>query len=219
MKSTMPCTSACVEPLLDRRLAPGEVDLALRRLAAHAARVLDEPLGRVGAPVEDDVLDELEQLRRDVLVDDELAGVDDAHVEAGADRVVEEGRVHRLAHGVVAAEREARGSRSRRSIRAPGQRCLDQRQRLEERLREAAVLLDPGRDGEDVRVEDQILGREAGPLDEQPVGAVADRDLALDRVGLALLVEGHHDDAGAVAPNRVRLLEERRPRPPSARSS
>ena len=96
-----------LEPLLDRRLAPGEVDLAPRRLAAHAAGVLDEPLGRVVTPVEDDVLDELEQLRLDVLVDDELARVDDAHVEAGADRVVEEGRVHRLAHGVVAAEGEA----------------------------------------------------------------------------------------------------------------
>ena len=44
---------------------------------------------------------------------------------------------------------------------------------------------------------------------EQVVGAPADRDLALDRVGLPLLVEGHHDDAGAVAADRARLLEER----------
>ena len=107
-------------PLLDRRLAPREVDLAPRPLALHAARVLDEPLGRVVAPVEDHVLDELEQLRRDVLVHDELARVDDAHVEAGADRVEEERRVHRLAHGVVAAEREAEVARSRRSSSRPG---------------------------------------------------------------------------------------------------
>ena len=94
------------EPLLDRRLAPGEVELALRRPAGDGRRVLDEPLGRVGAAVEEDVLDALEQVRLDVLVDGELAGVDDAHVEPRADRVVEERRVHRLAHGVVAAERE-----------------------------------------------------------------------------------------------------------------
>ena len=61
-----------------------QVELAARALAAHALGVLDEPLGRVGAAVEDDVLDALEQLRLDVLVDGELAGVDDAHVEAGA---------------------------------------------------------------------------------------------------------------------------------------
>ena len=127
-----------------------------------AARVLDEPLGRVVAPVEDDVLDELEQLRRDVLVHDELAGVDDAHVEAGADRVEEERGVHRLAHGVVAAEREAEVRDPAARLRARAA-LLDERQRLEERLREAAVLVDPRRDGEDVRVEDDVLRREARP--------------------------------------------------------
>ena len=61
------------EPLLDVGLAPREVALALRALALDPLRVLDQPLGRVGAAVEDDVLDALAQLRLDVLVDDELA--------------------------------------------------------------------------------------------------------------------------------------------------
>ncbi len=43
---------------------------------------------------------------RNLFVDRQLAGVDDAHVQAGLDRVVQERRVHRLAHHVVAAERE-----------------------------------------------------------------------------------------------------------------
>ena len=90
-----------------------------------------------------------------------------------------------------------------------GAALLDQRQRLDERLREFVVLLDAGRDGEHVRVEDDVLGREADLVDEQPVGALADLDLALDGVGLALLVERHHDDTGAVAADRARLLEER----------
>jgi hypothetical protein len=95
------------EAFLHRRLAPGEVAFPLRPLAGDARCVLDEPLGRVGATVEDDVFDALEQIRLDVLVHGELAGVDDAHVEARGDRVVEERRVHRLTNGVVAAEREA----------------------------------------------------------------------------------------------------------------
>ena len=85
---------------------------------------------------------------------------------------------------------------------------LDQRQRLDERLRVLVVLLDPRRDREHVRVEDDVLGREADAR-QQVVGAAADRDLALDRVRLALLVERHHDDARAVAADRARLLEER----------
>ena len=39
-------------------------------------------------------------------------------------------------------------------------------------------------------------------------------DLALDGVGLALLVERHDDDARAVAAHATRVLEELRPRPP-----
>ncbi len=86
---------------------------------------------------------------------------------------------------------------------------LDQRKRVDEVLRVLVVLFDPRCDGEDIRVEDDVLGREADLVHEQSVGALADLDLALDRVGLALLVEGHDDDAGAVASDRAGLLEER----------
>ena len=147
------------EPLADRGLAPGEIDHPLRRAAGDRARVLDEPLGGVGSAVEEDVLDPLQQLRLDFCIDGELAGVDDPHVESRADGVVEERRVHRLAHGVVATERErevrdpARDERSRTPL-------LYARNRLDECLREPRVLLDPRSNGEDVRVEDHILGRE-----------------------------------------------------------
>ena len=71
------------------------------------------------------------------------------------------------------------------------------------------MLLDAGCDREHVRVEHDVLRREADLVDEQPVRALADRDLALDRLRLALLVECHHDDARAVAVDGARLLEER----------
>ena len=106
MKSTTPWTSACDSRASTGRVAPRDVLLPLLALALDRRRELDHPLGRVGPAVEDDVLDVLEQILRDVLVDDELAGVDDAHVEAGLDGVVQERRVDRLADDVVAAERE-----------------------------------------------------------------------------------------------------------------
>ena len=93
--------------------------------------VLDQPLGRVGPAVEQHVFDQLLQLRLDLLVHRELPGVDDAHVQAGLDRVVQERRVHRLADDVVAAERERHVRHAAGDVRA-GAGCLDPRDRLDE---------------------------------------------------------------------------------------
>ena len=205
------------EPLLDGRLAPGEVDLPLRSLAVHRRRERDEALGRVGTPVEDHVFDVLQQVLRDVLVDGELAGVDDAHVEAGLDRVEEEGRVHGLAHDLVPAEGKGEVGDAPGDLRA-GAALLDARNGLDEGLREARMLFHPGGDGEDVRVEDDVLGREAHFVDEQPERALADLHLAIGGVGLAGLVEGHDDDAGAVAAHEA-CLREKVLGPPSGSAS
>ena len=67
---------------------------------------LEQPLGGVRPAVQDHVLDALEQLGRDLGVDGQLARIDDAHVHAGGDGVVQEDGVDRLADGVVAAEGE-----------------------------------------------------------------------------------------------------------------
>jgi len=140
-KSTIPRTSACSRRFPTGDLAPRQVDLALGAGAAHVLGQLDEPLGRIGPPVEEHVLDALLQLRLDVLVHSQLARVHDPHVEPGPDRVVEERRVHRLTNDVVPAEREAevRDSAGRVDARAT---LLDQRQALDERERVAVVLLE-----------------------------------------------------------------------------
>jgi hypothetical protein len=64
-------------------------------------------------------------------------------------------------------------------VRQPG---ADLPRRLDEGDAIAVVLVDAGGDGEDVGVEDDVFGREAGLLGEQFVGARADRNLALERV-------------------------------------
>src|SRR5690606_41819798 len=65
-----------------------------------------EVLGAVGGAVEDHVLHQVAELPRHFVVHLQLAGVDDAHGQAGADGVVEEHRVDRLPHPVVAPARE-----------------------------------------------------------------------------------------------------------------
>ena len=92
----------------------------------------------------------------------------------------------------------------------PGQARLDAARRLDVGDGVARVLLDAGPDGEDVRVEDDVLRLEPDDVDQEPEGPGRDRDLAVRGIGLALLVEGHHDDRCAVAPAQPGVLEERR---------
>ena len=99
------------QPLVDRQLAPGEGVAAgpdrVRPLPGVLVGDGEQPFRGVGAAVQHDVLDEARAgLGLDVVVDRERAGVDDAHVHAGRDGVVQEDRVDRLADRVVAAERE-----------------------------------------------------------------------------------------------------------------
>ena len=161
-----------------------------------------------GAAVQHHVLAGLAQLGVDLVVDRELAGVDDAHVHPGLDGVVEEHRVHRLAHRLVAAERERQVGDAARHMRVRQIRP-DPARRLDEGEAVAVVLFDAGRDRENVRVEHDVFRRKAGLFGEQLVGARADRDLALEGVGLALLVEGHHHHRRAVGAHEARLAQKR----------
>ena len=93
------------EPLFDLFPAPGPLLLpGLAPLLLDRLGKGDQAFGGVGPAVEEHILEIFPQLRGDVLVDHELAGVDDAHVHAGPGRVVEEDRVHGLAHEFIAAK-------------------------------------------------------------------------------------------------------------------
>ncbi len=89
-----------------------------------------------------------------------------------------------------------------------GQVLPDPARRLDEGDAVAVVLLHPGGDGEDVGIEDDVLGRETDLVHQDVVGAFADLAFALVGVGLALLVEGHDDDRGAVATHHLGMGDE-----------
>ena len=74
--------------------------------------------------------------------------------------------------------------------------------------RVVVVLFETGRNREDVGIEDDVGRVESCLLGQNLVRALADRDLALDRVRLAHLVERHDDDAGAEALDDARLVQE-----------
>jgi hypothetical protein len=111
--------------------------------------------------------------------------------------VVQKHRVHRLAHVVVAAEREGQVADAAGELGARA-RDLDAPRRVDECAGEVGVLFDARRDGQHVGVEDDVFGGKTGLFGEQAIGPLADRDLAIGGLRLALLVEGHDHDGGAV---------------------
>ena len=113
----------------------------------------------------------------------------------------------RLPDRVVAAEGERDVGHAARDQGA-GQVLLDPAGGLDVVDAVVVVRLDAGGDGEDVGVEDDVLGREAHLHGQDPVGPLADLDAALERVGLALLVEGHDHRRCPVALHQRRLVDE-----------
>ena len=142
-----------------------------------------------------------------VVVHADHPGVDDAHVHAGADGVVQEHGVDSFAHRFIAAEAEAHVRHTTRDLGAR-QVLLDPARSVDEVHRVVVVLLDAGGDREDVGVEDDVLGREAHLVHQDAVGAGADLGLARKGVGLALLIKGHHHGRSAVAAHQGGLALE-----------
>ena len=94
------------EPFADGASAPRGFLFLFLDLAFNPGRKSDQSISRVGPPVKQDILNMGQQIGRNPVINRELARVHDRHIEARADGVIEERRVHRLAHGVVAAKRK-----------------------------------------------------------------------------------------------------------------
>ncbi len=143
-------------------MAPAHVLGAGLRLARAAITLgdLQQPLGAVLAAVQHHVFAGLAQVRIDALINRKLAGIDDAHIHARLDGVVEEDGMHLLAHRLVAAEGEG-------EVRHPA-RDMHQRHFLPDRPRRfdevdavIVVFLDARRDRKDIRIEDDVFRRKA----------------------------------------------------------
>ena len=192
-----------------RRIPPRFVHLfALHAPAAVALGHCQQPLGGVLPTPQHGVLYRLAQVRRQLLVDGQLPGVDDAHGQASVDGVVEEDGMDRFAHLVVAAEGKRNVADAAGGV-AAGKLGRYPAHRVDEVAAVCIVGVDAGGDGEDVGVEDDVLRRQAGFLHQQAMAAPHDGLAAFQRIRLPVLVEGHHHHRGAVALAQPRLFQER----------
>src|SRR5690606_16083993 len=205
------------ETFLHRAVAPAEIFFLARAAALDAFGQLNQAfssaalIGGIGAPerllpIQHHVFDHVAQCLIQVVVHRQLAGVDDAHGEAFADGVIQKHRVDRLAHGVIAAEREADVRYAARHARMR-QIAGDPAGRLDEVDRIMIVFFDAGGDRKHVGVEDDVLRREAHLIDQNAIGPFANFLAALEAVGLPLFVEGHDHRRRAVLAAQLGVLD------------
>ena len=155
-----------------------------------------QTLGRIRPAGQHDVLAKLQQRFRYLVVNLQHRRIDDAHVHSLGDRMIQENRMHRLAHGIVTPKRERQIADTSAHFRVRTV-FLDPAAGADEIESVAVVLLDTGGHRQHVRVENDVLGRETGS-GQQTVGTARHLDLALERIGLPPLVEQHHDGRRAV---------------------
>ncbi len=174
--------------LLDRAVAPLFSFLFTRRFACalQCFAKFHQTLGGVGTAVQQHILDQLLQLRFNLFVHFEHAGIHDAHVHTGRDGVIQKRRMHRLANVVVAAktERNVGDPAAHFRVRQVG---LDPARGVDVVDRVVVVLLHAGGNGEDIGIEDDVFRRKADFVDQNSVGALADADLVFVTRGLALV--------------------------------
>ena len=192
--------------------APFRLLLVLGAVAFTGAILLrqrQQTLGAVVAAVKDHVLYRIAQLGGEIVVNRQLTGVDDAHIHAVADGVVEEHRVDGFAYRIVAAERE-RHVRDAAGDHRMRQLALDIFAGTDKVHRVVVMLVDAGGDGKDIRVKDNIFRRKADLFGQDFVGAAADLDFARARIRLPLFIKGHHHHRRAVAAHQPRMVDKDR---------
>ena len=70
------------------------------------------------------------------------------------------------------------------------------------------MLFDASGNGEDVWIEDDVVGIEADLVDEDAIRAFANADLFLIGRGLTVFIEGHHHHRCAVTHDMTRVVFE-----------
>jgi hypothetical protein len=157
-----PFDQCMFEPLCNRPTAPFGLGFFLRHIgAAVFFGQRDQPLGRIGITVENDIFAGNTKLGVNIIINVELAGIDNRHVQSGRDRVVEKDRMHCPADRLVTPEGEGK---VRKTARIMGVRTQDPQlfDCFDEVDPVIIMLFDTGGDSKDIGVENDVLGRKAG---------------------------------------------------------
>ena len=195
------------QPLINRFFAPFKIGLFFWPARTFVfVRDFQQTVGRIRTTVQDDVFDTFTQFFGDLFIDHKLTGINDAHIHACLGGIIQENRMHGFADRVVAAERE-RYVRHTAGNLGIGQARLDQLTGFDEINGIVVVFFDAGCDRKDVGIENDIFWREAYLIDQHPVAAFANLDLAINRVGLTFFIKRHDNHSRPITAQHFCLCD------------
>ena len=130
-----------------------------------------------------------------------MAGVHNSHVEPSLDAVVKEGGIDGFANDIVSAKTETDIADAARYL---GSRTLflDSFCSFKKVDRVVVMFFHARGDGQNVRVKDNVFGRESNFINQDVVGFFANGNLVIRFHRLPCFVERHNDYCGAVAANQ-----------------
>ncbi len=198
-----------LQPLFNRPRTPFEVFFFLFCLAIAFVfrRNIQQAFGRTRILVLNHILNRQAQFVGNIVVNRHLPRVHNPHIHARLDGMVEEHAVNRFAHRIIAPERERyvgnpAGNVRVRQVLANPARGFDKVHRV------IIVFVDPRGYREDVRVENNVFGREADLFRQNFVSAGADFDFPRLGIRLPLFVERHHHHRSPVTAHQLGLMDE-----------
>ncbi len=193
------------QTIFDRQCAPRQILGVFLGLPLDALGDLNQALTGVRMAVEHHILHLFAQHRIKIVIHAKLSGIDDTHRQPGPDGVIQEYGMDRLAHRIIATERETHIRDAAAGLRIR-QILTDPAHGLDEIDGVVVVFFDTGGNREDIGIENDVFRREPDSH-KQIVGALADIDLALIGVGLTLFIKGHDDGRCAVAHAQAGVLK------------
>ena len=174
------------QSLLDIEFAPRKIFLFCSRATFLPLVVFsdcEQFVRAIRVAIQNDVLNRIAQVLGQVFVNCKLAGVYDAHIHTRANSVIQESRVNRLAHNIVATkgERYVANAAAHQRVR---QRGFDLARRLDEIEAVVGVFFDARRDRKNIWIENDVGRVDANFFGQDAVTTFTDLDLAVDRVRL-----------------------------------
>ena len=194
------------EAFIDGQFAPLIIDDFRFGLAVAAIfiRNIQKAVRRIGAAVQNNILNPLAQLIGDIIINRQLTRIDNRHIETCRNGVIEKDRMHGFAHRIISAKGE---TDIRQSARNPRMRQIGFNTFASFKERDGVIimLLNPCRHSENIGIEYDVFRREIHFIDEQIIGPLTDAEFIIRCLGLAFFVKGHDDGSGAQISDDTRM--------------
>ena len=184
---------SCFQALFERGLSPclGSCRVDASSLFFELGCERYEALCGIGVTIEHNIFHDCTKFQWDILVLHRCLRIHDTHVHSRCYGMIEEHRMQRLTHIVVATEREGEIAHSATDMRT-WKILLYPCTRTDEIEPVCSVLLDTCSYREYIGVEDYVIRCKACLFGQQPVGTPAHLNLALKSCRLPVLIECHH---------------------------